>query len=349
MNKADLSDNKRRQIVISKTPDKTPVRRPNLPAKQPLPEKKKQSINPLKGTGKERQNNSETDCPKMADKRVTTENTATFELEETNTEKVNIANILSDNNIRRTFEDWIKEEDVKSLKSFIMAGKKFANFIKGQRQNRKKFVNVKGLNINTSLEPNEIVTTELTKQRFLAICHYYLFKSKKANNFISPLVSRVNFTKENPLTPVKELLGGGLQFLGPFFKIAFKTDDNGHVLFLISCILMDYIRVTTPEKDSEGNVKSTAKADKYASFLDYALSDEAANGDMLLAGSRNIDDTGLECIRDKMDYFLNCCQLIRVGQFGGNARDRVRSNYARLVNCEMARDLIQLMKSGSTS
>lgn len=280
---------------------------------------------------------------------ATAENTVEFELVETNTEKVNIAAILSDKKTKSVFDNWIGEDEIKSLKSFVMAGKKFSTFIKEQRLNKMKFVSIKGLNINISLDPSEIVTTELTKQRFMAICHYYLYKSAKPTNFVSPLISRVNFSEDNPLTGVKEMIGGGLQFLGPVFKHTFGKDIDGHVLFVISCILMDYIRITTPEKDSEGNIKSTRKADKYGSFLEYALSDEASDGDMLLAGSRNIDDTGLECLRENMDYFLRCCQLIKVGQFGGNAKDRVRSNYARLVNCELAKEYINSARSGASS
>lgn len=199
--------------------------------------------------------------------------------------------------------------------------------------------------LSQSLESSDILTGELTKQRFLAICHYYLQKSKKAGDFVSPLVSRVCFDDANPLIGVKALLGGGLQFLGPVFEYLYEKEQCGSVLFLTACVLMDYIRITTPDKTADGKTTESVNALKYKNFLSYALSDDAADGDMLLAGSRNIGDTGLECIKKDLDFYLQKCALIKVGQFGGNSKDRVKSNYTRLVSSEQAKRYLDNEKS----
>lgn len=125
---------------------------------------------------------------------------------------------------------------------------KFSDFIKDQRSSGKKFENVKGLNINISSESEKMLINELTKQSFLAVCHFYLFKSKRAEDFVSPLVSRITFNDGNQLSKIKDLLGGGLQFLVPVFKGLYTDKIVGTLVFIISCAVMDYIRITTPIK-----------------------------------------------------------------------------------------------------
>lgn len=168
-----------------------------------------------------------------------------------------------------------------------MAGKKFSDFIKSPRSDGKKFVKVRGLTINISPDSDKILVTELTKQRFLALCVYYVFISKEGKDFTSPLMSRTTFDDSSPLTVMKSILGGGLQFSGPIFKRVYKNEKEGILVIHTACIMMDYIRVTTPAKLSEGSaIGLSSNPKQYKDFMTFALSEDAADGEMLLAGSR---------------------------------------------------------------
>lgn len=116
---------------------------------------------------------------------------------------LDISYFINDASTDSVFMEWSSPNNIKSLKSFLMAGKKFSDFFKVSRASSKKYVSVKGLNINISTDSENILITDLTKQRFLALCHYYLFKSEEGRSFSSPLVSRIVFEEPNPLVEVE--------------------------------------------------------------------------------------------------------------------------------------------------
>lgn len=110
------------------------------------------------------------------------------------------------------------------------------------------------------------------------------------------------FDQNNPLTPWKALIGGGLQFLGHTFKNESTDEHIGILLFHADCVAMDYTRYTTPAKVKGSLPVATKVNPNLTSFLQYAISDKAAEDEMLLAGARNISDTGLVCLVKEFQY-----------------------------------------------
>lgn len=270
-------------------------------------------------------------------------NTVPFELTETNTERVDINYFTNNRQMTEAFNKWCEEGEISQLKSFLMTGKKFSQFVKDCRLDRKKYVEVRGMKINISQDPSEIMVNELTKQRFLALCHYHLYYSTESGNFTSPLCSRIIFTEENPLTLFKSLIGGGLQFLGKIFRDEADTPKEGLLTYHAACIAMDYIMLTSKRVAKNGAIEEAKIDSTKMSFLEYALSPIAADGDMLLAGARNMNDTNLSSISENLEDFFELCSLIKISMFGGNARDRVRSNYRSLVNNDIVQGLMNQM------
>lgn len=59
-------------------------------------------------------------------------------------------------------------------------------------------------------------------------------------HFNSPLVGRINFNKENPLTRIRPLIGAGFQFLGRVVIGSFEIEDykSGLLHFHLGCIAL---------------------------------------------------------------------------------------------------------------
>lgn len=142
----------------------------------------------------------------------------------------------------------VKKDNINKLKGFLMSGKKFSDAIKEARQARKKFISYSGVLINIQLDQTKVTITEFTKQRFLAACHMQLFESGLADEFCSPLVTRICFSANNPLTCIRPLLGAGFQFLGEVVSKAVKAENDGVLLLHLGCLALDYIRKTSPYK-----------------------------------------------------------------------------------------------------
>lgn len=69
----------------------------------------------------------------------TSENTTVFEVDETNTERVNIVYFAEKKSIATAFAEWCKDDEIEKLKAFLMAGKRFSDFVKVNRNEGKLF------------------------------------------------------------------------------------------------------------------------------------------------------------------------------------------------------------------
>lgn len=223
------SDRKNQTPLVKRTPP--PTSKPNKP-KAPEP-------TPTGSTG--------TVGSKMATKHTSDQhNTDEFEVVEQNSERVNINDISRTPDIAMTIVKLSRDDGLKSLQSFVSAGKKFSEAVVKSRSSGKKFIRAIGLIVNIQTEPDQITHMDLTKQRMMALCHKILYQSGKCKNYNSPLVGRINFDDTNPLTTIRPLLGAGFQFLGRVVIDSFNEDNykTGLLLFHLGCITLDYIRKT---------------------------------------------------------------------------------------------------------
>lgn len=226
-----------------------------------------------------------------------------------------------------------------------MSGKKFSDAIKDARRARKKFIRFSNILINIQTDQTKVTISDFTKQRFLAACHMELFGSGFADDFCSPLVTRINFGPHNPLSDIKALLGAGFQFLG---DVVAKTQDNindGILLFHLGCLALDYIRKSSPSKDVATGLTMRPELDptRY-DFTDYIISDSACEGDTFVAGCRNLDQSSLTVLDKNKQRFCEMAVNVDIGKYGGSVKDRVAGNFASMQ--DEFKDTIQKLKGG---
>lgn len=262
-------------------------------------------------------------------------NTDEFEVVEQNSERVNINDISRTPDIAMTIVKLSRDEGLKSLQSFVSAGKKFSEAVVKSRNSGKKFIRAIGLIVNIQTEPDQITHMDLTKQRMMALCHKILYQSGKCKNYNSPLVGRINFDDTNPLTTIRPLLGAGFQFLGRVVIESFNEDNykTGLLLFHLGCITLDYIRKTSTYTDSRTGAQQDPQIDPtQIDLVAYACSDEAGEGEVFIAGCRNLDQSALTVLEENATTFYNMVRLVRIGKYGGSLGHRVAQNFSSVAN-----------------
>lgn len=243
---------KHRDIVGTSKPTYKPIPpRPQQPAKTPIsrpvvPQTKTTQVKP--NTPQKRSDNLNMSPNPAGASTAGVNEVEEYEVEELNTEKISINNLCAQPTTLAVFSTLVKKDNIHKLQSFLLSGKKFSDAIKRARLSGKKFMRYENILINIQTDPKNITTMDFTKQRFLAACHKQLFESGLAPNFCSPLVTRVIFDDENPLTAIKPLLGAGFQFAGEVLKQKFGEKD-AILLFHLGCFVLDYIRMTTAYKN----------------------------------------------------------------------------------------------------
>lgn len=256
----------------------------------------------------------------------TDDNTTDYQLVEQNTDQVNIVTLMGTKGNTRHVAGLIAGDGLITLKRFLMAGKKFLDAIKKARGEGKLFIKYSGILINIQTDPEQICVTDFTKQRFLAACHLSQHNASPTNDFSSPLVGRVSFTEGNQLNPIKALLGAGFQFLGSAVSDAVEAPE-GIILFHLGCMVLDYIRRTSPTTSPSGMQNAQEINPEFVKFYEYAISERAGEGETFIAGCRNVNDSALSAIISNKKLFCEIASSAHVGTYGGNVKDRVAKNF----------------------
>lgn len=257
-----------------------------------------------------------------------------FAIIEQNSERVNINDIKQSSAVAPVILELASADGLKTIQAFISSGKRFSEAITKARSSGKKFIRAMNLIINIQTDPDQITHMDLTKQRVMALCHSILFKSGKCGDFNSPLVGRINFSPDNPLTLIRPLLGAGFQFLGQVVIDAFLKEHykDGILLFHIGCMALDYIRKTSPSKDPRtGALRKPDLNPELYDFSNYAVSDIAGSGEVFVAGCRNLDQSTLRVLEDNANEFCRIVTTVDIGRFGGSLQDRVAKNFSSIV------------------
>lgn len=261
-------------------------------------------------------------------------NTDDFQVVEQNSQKVNIEDIATKPDVNRALLQLSSQEGLKTVTAFISAGKRFSEAIVKSRGAGRKFMRVMGLIVNIQTDPDQITSSDLTKQRMMALCHRLLYLSGLCETFSSPLVGRINFDETNPLTKIRPLIGAGFQFLGPVVALAFGPEGKkyGVLLFHAGCMALDYIRKTSPAYDSETGLTDGPLIDPSAvDFLSYSVMDVAGEGEVFVAGCRNIDQSTLSVLGAGSKAFYELISRIKIGRYGGSVGDRVAKNFSSIA------------------
>lgn len=269
------------------------------------------------------------------------QNTIDFAVVEQNSDRVNIEDISMSPSVATAFVDLSKDDGLKKLQAFISAGKKLSEAISKARSAGKIFIRAMDLVINIQTEPDQITHNDLTKQRTMALCHRVLLQSGKCANFNSPLVGRVNFNQDNPLTPIRPLLGAGFQFLGQTVISIFDKEDyrSGVLLFHLGCMVLDYIRKTSPSMDAQSSIARRPLVDpNKVDFMTYVFDGHAGEGEVFIAGCRNLDQSALTVLEDESESYTDMVRKVSVGRFGGSVGDRIAKNF-NAIAYEMRRAL----------
>lgn len=262
-------------------------------------------------------------------------NTDDFSVVEQNSERVNIIDIARMPEIAVAVLKLSKGEGLKTVQSFVSAGKKFSDAVVKSRSSGKKFIRAIGLIVNIQTDPDQVTHTDLTKQRMMALCHKILYQSGDCKNYNSPLVGRVNFNAENPLTCIRPLIGAGFQFLGKVVVESFSPENykSGLLLFHLGCIVLDYIRKTSAYTDSRSGLQRDALIDpNEVDFISYACSESAGEGEVFIAGCRNLDQSALTVLEENAATFYEMVRSVRIGKYGGSLGHRVAQNFSSVAN-----------------
>lgn len=259
---------------------------------------------------------------KMATKYTSDQNnTDEFSVVEQNSERVNINDIARIPEIAVAVLKLSRAEGLKSLQSFVSAGKKFSHAVVKSRSSGKKFIRAIGLIVNIQTDPDQITHTDLTKQRMMALCHKILYQSGECKDYNSPLVGRINFDSTNPLTAIRPLLGAGFQFLGKVVIESYSEENykSGLLLFHLGCITLDYIRKTSAYTDSRTGAQRDPLIDpNQTDLVAYACSDEAGEGEVFISGCRNLDQSALTVLEENATIFYNMVRSVKIGKYGGS-------------------------------
>lgn len=297
-------DKKNQTPLVKRTPPAS-----NKPVKPKVPEPK--PIGPPKASGSQMASRHSSDQT----------NTDEFSIVEQNSERVNINDIAKIPEIAVAVLALTRMEGLKSLQSFISAGKKFSEAVVKSRSSGKKFIRALGLIVNIQTDPDQITHRDLTKQRMMALCHKVLYQSGQCPNYNSPLVGRINFDSDNPLTAIRPLLGAGFQFLGRVVIDSYREEDykSGLLLFHLGCITLDYIRKTSAYTDSRTGEQQDPLIDpNHTDLVAYACSDDAGLGEVFIAGCRNLDQSALTVLDENATTFYNLLRSVKIGKYGGS-------------------------------
>lgn len=246
-------------------------------------------------------------------------------LQANESDNVNIISLKTRYN--RILEKWYSENEQEFL-NCIQRGKTLTEVIKSAREDGYNYVTFKDFTLNVNLDTTRIATGDLTRARFMAIMHAFLHDKFTANPTgfkaaVSPLVMKIIFEPNNPLYDQQYLLGTGFQYQGPYFTHN-KPDRQ---LFYAGCAVLDYLS-TKSEKSPRYN-----QCVNLTTFPKYCQSMEFTKGDVLIAGLRNMKDTGMTAIQSKEDQrlFYDLISRIKIDLALGGAQNRVAAAWAKLL------------------
>lgn len=262
-------------------------------------------------------------------------NTDYFNVVEQISERVDIENICKSQAVAPIVLGLTSVEGLKTLQAFVSSGKKFSEVIVKARNSGKKFIRAMGLIINIPTDSDQSTHMELTKQRIMALCHKILFQSNTCLEFNSPLVGRINFSVDNPLTQIRPHLGAGFQFLSRSVMDVYRKEDykSGILLFHVGCMALDYIRKTSPSKNPRTGemIRPDIDPDSF-DFSEYVLSNYAGHGEVFIAGCRNLDQSALTVLESHSNEFYEMVENVSISKFGGSVGDRVAKNFSSIAH-----------------
>lgn len=245
-------------------------------------------------------------------------------------EAIDLDKILNEEKISRGLVEWL-DGGVECLKSFILQSKDFSKTIKDARAQGLSFVRHKSFLINVDKDSEAILPTDLTKQRFLAICHWALYEDGNEADrlFKSPLIMRAEIDAECPLQKVQCLLGIGYQFIGKkllgMAPIAEKSKTKR--VYFFGAYLLDYLSRTSqnaPEDDKIDIGEVTLK--------DYILNPANGGKGVVFAAYRNLGASDLFESKDFIKNMTDWSAMVKIGRFGGEARGRITGQLAMAIS-----------------
>lgn len=226
-----------------------------------------------------------------------------------------------------TLEAWYRNK-TDEVKAAVMLGRNFNDAIKETRKLGMNFMEFEGFTINVNENPDFIGLGDLTRARFMALIHYFLYlKQKSAMKedifYISPLVHKVSFEKGNPLNVYRYALGGGFQYLG---KALVKTTAD-RVTFFIGCAVLDYLSAqSTKNPQYEAVVK-------LGTFSRYVRSEELAKGGTFIAALRNMNAVDMSDFNTPatLKLFWDKCDLVKFDMSKGGAQMKISAAWKSIL------------------
>lgn len=111
-----------------------------------------------------------------------------------------------------------------------------------------------------------------------------------------------------------------------------ENHKMGVLLFHLGCMALDYIRKTSPSYDSDSGLTDRPLIDpNRLDFSNYTISDVAGEGEVFVAGCRNLDQSALTILSSNAETFYNMVSNVSIGKFGGSVGDRVAKNFSSIA------------------
>lgn len=108
---------------------------------------------------------------------------------------------------------------------------------------------------------------------------------------------------------------------------------------------LDYIRKTSPSYDSESGVMARPLIDpniRVHDFSNYKISNVAGEGEVFIAGCRNVEQSALTILGSNSEVFYNMVSNVSIGKFGGSIGDRIAKNF-----CSIAKEMRHALARGN--
>lgn len=237
---------------------------------------------------------------------------------------VDITEIYSNNSA--LLEEWFVKNS-EEMKASVLMGKSFNEAVKETREMGKNFMEFEGFLINVNANSDKISLGDLTRARFMAIVHMYLFENSRADKtgvyHLSPLVMKVIFDQRSPLSSYRLLLGGGFQYLGKYIS----TNTAGRIDFFLGCALLDFLSAQSPKNEHHEACM------RIGSFQRYIRSELLVKGGTFIAGARNMGQTNLDDfkVEENLKLFFDKANHIKFDMSKCGAQERLASSWQSIL------------------
>lgn len=262
-----------------------------------------------------------TEITKYSDRVYNSDITLDHHQEEKIKETICLDKILNDNKINKGFVEWQKGS-TKCLKGFILQSKEFAKTIKEARSQKKPFVRHESFLISVDPSGDSILPTDLTKQRFLALCHWMLYEDGDAEDklFKSPLIMRAEIDSNCPLSKIQCLLGIGYQFIRKKYLSSVKASENimQKKVYFFGAYLLDYLSKTSTNVPEDERINMDE-----VTLKDYIMDPSNGGKGVVFASYRNLGLGDLFETEEFIESLVEWSGQVKIGRFGGKAREKI--------------------------